>query len=141
MALDRCNTYGEVGLWMRAAYLEGFQDRTITAVPRAGDRISRPDYKTLKLGEDYPVRFIKKPGQGFDVPAELYPDDGTTVRITECFVKKIRHLTADHLRGLPLDAATPELVRYHLAMINNMPLPSWSDMVTIWRFEYRPNAV
>ena len=139
--LDRCNTYGQVGLWMRPAYMQGFQNRTITAVVRAGDRIAEADFKTLQLGVSYPVRFIQKPDSGHDVPAVLYPDDGTTVRITGRFAKAIGELAGDDFCGMPPDAANPQLVRYHLAMINNTPLPSFEDRVTIWRFQYCPNAV
>ncbi|GEM_PF-2580642 len=138
--LDRCNKYGDIGLWIRSVYLEGFKNRSITAVVRAGDRVSKPDFKTLVLGTDYPVRFIKKPGQGFQTPAVLYPDDGATVRIVDCFAKKIDELTADDLRGTAPDTADAELVRYHLAIINNTELPSPEEMVTVWRFEYRPNS-
>ncbi|MEK7108924.1 MAG: hypothetical protein AAB919_00615 [Patescibacteria group bacterium] len=140
MPLDRCSKYGDPGLWIRSAYLEDFVFRGITAVVRAGDRISTPDFKTLQLGVDYPVRFIKKPGDGFDKPAVLYPDDGTTVRITERFAKKIGALTAEDLAGCAPDQATSELVRYHLALVNNTELPLPDEMVTVWRFAYRPNA-
>ena len=117
-----------------------FQDKSITAVVRAGDRVSKPDYRTLVVGQEYPVRFIKRPGMGHDVPAELFQDDGTTVRITEGFVRMLAYLTEKDLIGMAPDQATPELVRYHLAIVNNTTIPAWNEFVTIWRFEHLPNA-
>lgn len=140
--LDRCNVYGQVGLWIRAVYKEGFKNKTITAVVRAGDRTNPDDFKCIPEGVDMPVRFIKRPGDASrDINAELYPDDGTTIRRVGVIVKRIGDLTEEDLSGTTPDTATPELVRYHLAMINNTSLPPLDDVVTIWRLEYQPNAI
>ncbi len=134
--LDRCNTYRQLGLWIRAAYMTGFQNQSITAVVRDGDRVTPQDFKFLPEGIDLPVRFIRKTGDALrGLEAELYLDDGTTVRRTEVIVKPICELTAEDLRG-----TTPELVRYHLALVNDTLLPSPESFVTIWRFVYCPKA-
>lgn len=140
--LNRCSKYGMVGLWIRIAYLAGFQDQSITAVVRSGNRTNQDDFRCLPEGVDIPVRFIEKPGDASrNIEAELFPDDGTTVRRTLAIVKKIKDLTDEDLLGTTPDTANPELVRYHLACVNNTVLPSPEDMVTIWRFEYCSNAM
>lgn len=136
--LDRCSKYGMVGLWIRSAYMAGFQDKSITAVIRSGDRTNPDDFKCIPQGVEMPVRFIKKSGNAqAGLEALLFPDDGTTIVRTEAIVKVIKDLTKDDLHGTTPDTATPELVRYHLALINDTQLPGWEDVVTIWRFEYR----
>ncbi len=140
---DRATVYGTPGFWIRSVYMEGFQNQSITAVIRPGDRSTKEKapQTNLPLGVDLPVRFIKKSGnQKGNTGPDLFPDDGTTVCITECIVKKISELTEDDLRGMAPDTATPELVRYHLATIYDTPLPNMEDIVTIWRFEYVQNA-
>lgn len=137
--LDRLATYGGKGFWIRAAYMEGFKDKSITAVVRPGDRSDPKDQRNNPLGEDLPVRFIDVPGdQSRGIPALLFRDDGTTVRVTECLVRQIRDLTSEDLRGTAPDTMTAELVRYHLATLYNTPLPSWDDFVTIFRFVHVP---
>lgn len=139
--LDRLATYGGKGFWIRAEYREGFKNRTITAVIRPGDRSNPKDPRNNPRGVDLPVRFIRIPGEpSLGIDAQLFPDDGTTVRITGCIVKRIRELTTDDLRGTAPDTATPELVQKHLVTIYNTPLPSPDDIVTIFRFEYAPNC-
>lgn len=140
MTLNRCAKYGEMGLWIRSVYKEGFLNQSIKAVIRPGDRSSFADYRHIKADIDIPVRFIKKPGEGAE-GGELFPDDGTTVRRTGMLVKKIKELTAEDLHGMAPDSTTPELVRYHLATLYNTELPSPEDVVTIWQFEYRPKAI
>ena len=136
-SLDRCNKYREKGLWIRAAYMNAFNYRTTNAVVRAGNRLDDPnDFRHIPPDVEMPVRFIKRPGSGHDIPAELYPDDGTTVRRIGAVVKKISELTPEDLEGTTPDTATPELVRYHLAIVNNTPLPSPDEVVTIWKFEF-----
>ena len=122
---------------MRSAYHEGFRERQITTVIRPGDRSDPNDPRNNPPDIDLPVRFIKVPGdQARSIPAELFPDDGTTVRFTGCTVKPIKDLTPDDLRGCPPDARTPELVRYHLALTYNTPLPPPESLVTLFHFEY-----
>lgn len=140
MTLNRCARYGEMGLWIRPVYKEGFLNQIIKAVIRPGDRSDLKDYRHIPEGVDIPVRFIKKPGEGA-AGGELFPDDGTTIRRIGMLVKKIKELTAEDLQGMAPDSTTPELVRYHLATLYNTELPSPEDVVTIWQFEYRPNAV
>jgi hypothetical protein len=131
-----------MGFWIRAMYMGGFQDQSITAVVRAGDRSNPEDFRCIPAGVDIPVRFIRKPGDASkNIEPELYSDDGTTVRLTGTVVERIRDLTPENLRGTTPDTATPELVQYHLAGINNTPLPSLEEWVTIWQFEYCPKAV
>ena len=142
--LDRASVYGTPAFWIRAVYRERFLDQTITAVVRPGDR-SNPE-KTpdthLPEGVDLAVRFLKKPGKREEgTMPEFYPDDGTTMRIVGHIVKQIKDLTVEDLVGTAPDTATPELVRYHLGTLYDTPLPHPDDVVTIWRFEYRPNAV
>lgn len=142
--LNRATVYGTPGFWIRAVYMDAFQNKRITAVVRPGDRSSKEKtpITNLPLGVDLPVRFIKKSGnQERGYGPELFPDEGTTIRVTECLVKKISELSADDLRGTAPDTATPELVRYHLATVYDTALPSFDDMATIWRFEYRPHEV
>jgi len=141
--LCRAEKYGDPAFWVRAVHMAGFQFHSITAVVRPGDRMKDPVQPTsLPVGVDIPVRFIKKSGnQGLGVAPEFYPDGGMTIRITEGIVKPIGELTKDDLRGMAPDTATSELVRYHLATLYDKPLPSEDELVTIWRFEYRPDAI
>lgn len=135
--LDRCNTHGMIGFWVRAPHMEGFQNRSITTVVREGDRSNPSDTRHAPEGEDLAVRFIKKVGDGSrGIKAELYPDDGTTVRRVGMKVKRLKDLTEEDLKGSTLDTRTPELVRYHLAMVANSELPSWETVVTVWHLEY-----
>jgi len=77
---------------------------------------------------------------GSDRHGDLLPDEGITFERTECLVKRIGDLTEEDLAGGSPDTAIAELVRYHLALINNTELPSWDTVVTIWRFKYLPNV-
>ena len=139
--LDRGGVYGDPGFWVRQAYVEGIKNRTITAVVRLGDR-SDPTHKNhIPAGVPLPIRFIAKPAAGeLGKLGSLLPDDGTTFRRTDCIVKPIEDLTMQDLRGMAPDCANPELIRYHLAAIVDGPLPSWDTVVTVWRFEYLPDA-
>lgn len=144
MKLDRAAVYTVPGLWIRRAYKEEFLNQSITAVVRPGDRSDPIKAKGVYLpqGVDLPVRFIERPGnREAGTGPQLYPDDGTTIRVTWYIVKRIGDLTTDDLCGTAPDTATPELVRYHLATIYNIPLPNNDDIVTIWRFEYQPNVL
>lgn len=135
--LGRLQTYGGTGLWIRAAYRDGFSNKSITAVVRRGDRSNPTNARFLPDGEGLPVRFIRVPGdQARNTPPELFEDEGITVRIISYMVKRIENLTTDDLEGCSPDAATPELVRYHLAIHENTALPSPDEIVTVWRFEY-----
>ena len=139
--LDRLAVYGGKGFWLRAAYMDGFGDKSITAVVRLGDRSDPANPRNNPIGEDLPVRFIRVPGnQEAGIEPKLFDDDGITVRVTASSARLIRDLTPDDLRGCAPDCTTPELVRYHLATINNTCLPSPNEAVTIFRFEYRPSA-
>ncbi len=141
--LDRARTYGVPALWIRTVYHEGFQNRVITAVVRPGDRSSEEKApKTyLPLNADLAVRFIVTPGNvESGILPVLMPDDGTTVRVTGFVVKHIGELTPEDLEGTAPDTSTQELVRYHLATVYNTALPALDEVVTIWRFVYRPTA-
>lgn len=139
--LNRAAVYGDQGLWIRQAYRQLFEKQEINAVVRLGDR-SDPTHKNyIPPGKPLPVRFIRGRGAAdIGVEGNLLPDDGTTFRRTGVVVKKIEDLSADDLKGTAPDTATPELVRYHLATINDMTLPPWDTVVTIWQFEYEPRA-
>lgn len=139
--LDRAATYGDAGFWIRQVYQHLFKSRGITAVVRLGDR-SDPEHKNhIPAGVPLPVRFIRGRGAAeVGTPGNLLPDDGTTFIRTGCIVKKIGQLTTEDLVGTAPDTATPELVRYHLGTINDTPIPDWETVVTIWEFEYAPNA-
>lgn len=140
--LDRGNKYaGDKALWMRKAYMEGFKNQSITTVVRPGDRSEEGHYSFIPKGVYIPVRFINTVGERVPgATSDLLPDDGTTVMVTDYIVKSIGDLTHEDLKGCPPDCATQELVRYHLALTYNEPLPKESDTVTLWRFEYRPNT-
>lgn len=139
--LDRAGIYGDEGFWIRQVYYELFQKQSITAVVRLDDRSNPSDFRFIREGVAIPVRFIIKPGPPQKgIPGDLMPDDGTTIERTECIVKTIGDLTMDDLQGMAPDTATPELVRYHLATINNTALPSMDTVITIWRFKYLPKA-
>ncbi|MDP2641677.1 MAG: hypothetical protein Q8P21_00045 [bacterium] len=142
--LDRAALYSDRSLWIRQGYMEIVRNQILTAVIRIGDR-SDPDHKNhIPIGRPLPIRFIDKPWVSTPVGlsdrrGDLLPDEGLTFERTECIVKRIQDLTVDDLRGTAPDTATPKLVRYHLASINNSPLPSWDTVVTIWKFKYLPN--
>lgn len=141
MSLNRAGVYGDEALWIRVAYREIFANQSITAVIRLSDR-SDPCHKNhIRAGVPLPVRFIKGRGVAeVGSIGNLEPDDGTSIERTGCIVKKICDLTEEDLRGTAPDTATPELVRYHLATINDTELPSWDTAVTIWRFKHLPKV-
>lgn len=135
--LDRACVYGDEGFWIRQVYRELFQRQLITAVVRMDDRSNPADFRHIRKGVPIPVRFIIKPGiPKKGIKGDLLPDDGTTVERTDCIVKRIGDLTQNDLQGTAPDTATPELVQYHLATINNSPLASMDTVITIWRFKY-----
>ncbi len=139
--LDRAPEYTDKGFWVRQVYLLQFLAQTITAVIRLGDR-SDPGHKNfIPADEPLPVRFVAKPGPPISGGrGNLLPDDGTTFKRTECIVKRIGELTKEDLLGMAPDTANQELVQYHLATVNDIPLPDLNTVVTIWRFEYCPKA-
>jgi hypothetical protein len=95
------------------------------------------DKNYLPMGQPLPVRVIKTPGsQAHGIAAVLEPDEGITVEIVEYIVKRIRNLTPEDLVGCSPDAATPELVPWHVALVyDRLPLGE-NDVVTIWRWRY-----
>lgn len=141
--LDRGAYYREASLWNRRAYLGLFRERKITGVVRMGDR-SDPGHKNyIPRGVPLAIRFITLLPTKLATPdtrGDLLPDEGLTFERTECIVKQIQDLTAEDLSGSSPDTATPELVRYHLALVNNTELPSLETVVTIWKFKYLPNV-
>lgn len=147
--LDRGAYYSGASLWNRQAYIGLFREKKITAVVRMRDR-SDPGHKNhIPSGVPLAIRFIKDPSVSTPAPTperpddrlgDLFPDEGITFERTECIVKQIQYLTMDDLRGCSPDTGTPELVRYHLALVNNTELPSWDTVVTIWKFKYLPNV-
>lgn len=141
MSLNRAGVYGGEGFWIRKAYRGLFDAQSITAVVRLGDR-SDPDHKNhIRAGVPLPVRFIKGRGPAdVGMTGNLEPDDGTTFERTGCTVKTIGELTEVDLRCTAPDTATPELVRYHLATLNDTDLPDLDTVVTIWRFKYLPKV-
>lgn len=141
LPLNRAGVYERNGsLWMRKAYMEGFHNQSITAVVRPGDRSNPSHYGFIPLSVDIPVRFINSLGASIPgTRADLLPDDGTTVKRIGCIVRRIGDLTPDDLSGCPLDCATKELVRHHIAITYNRPLPNLDEIVTIWQFDYLPN--
>jgi hypothetical protein len=142
MVLDRCPVQTDTGLWIRPAYRDGFDQGTITAVVRRRDRSDPKDPTFIPLDVDIPVRFIEQMGRrDANIQPKLFADDGTTVQIKRRIVKAIKDLTAEDLAGGTPDIAMPELVRYHLALVDNTVLPVWDEMVTVYQFEHRPKAV
>lgn len=140
--LDRNVTQdvGGEGIWIRSVYMEGFKSKKITAIIRPGDRSDQSKHSWLPEGKPLFIRFIKRLGdRDKGIEAEFYPDDGTTVEVVDCIIKQICDLTEDDLSGTAPDTATPELVRYNLAIVYNTQLPSLDSIVTIWRFKYLPN--
>jgi hypothetical protein len=142
--LDRGAFYKEKSIWNRQAYMALFRSKTITSIVRIGDR-SDPNHKNyLPPGVPMAIRFLTLLPTKLATPdtrGDLLPDEGLTFERTECIVRKISALTEEDLTGGSPDTATPVLVRYHLALVNNTELPSWDTMVTIWRFKYLPNVI
>ncbi len=136
--LDRATTYGDHALWFRAVYGPMIRERTMTAAPRRGDRTKDQTLPTyLPQGVPIPVRIIFRPGfQAASIAAVFEPDDGTTVVITDAVVKRIDELTDEDLKGCAPDCATPELLRWHLGLIDNRPPADYDEVVTIWRWHY-----
>ena len=138
--LDRNVRYGMANnnvIWVRAAHMAGFQDRSIQCIVRPGDRTKPDKAKGNLIGVPVAVRFIKKAGN----PAtkrdpEFYPDDGLTVTLTECFAKKIGELTPEDLSRASPDYGSPELVALHLALVYDTPCLTGNDVVTVTRLRY-----
>jgi len=140
--LNRCSVHTDTGLWVRPAYRQGFADGSITAVVRRRDRSDPSDPTFIPLNVDIPVRFIKQMGRrDANIQPELYPDDGTTVSLVKRVVKLVQDLTFEDLAGGSPDIATPEGVRYHIALHDNAPLPDWDEVVSVYHFIHRPRAV
>ncbi len=141
--LNRASNYGDQGFWVRQEHMPYFQDKSISAVIRLGDR-SDPGHKNyIAPGVPQPVRYINAPGPAvMGAPGDLLEDDGTTFERTECIVKTFGELTNEDLVGLTPDCQTVEDARRHIAEINKMAeLPGDDVKVTIWRFRFLPNAV
>ncbi len=143
-ALNRCANYGDQGFWNRMSTKEGFEAGTITAVVRKGDRTDPNHINHIPAGVPLPIRFVKGFGEPVKgVPGNLTPDEGLTFERTTCMAKPIRDLTPEDLEGTAPDAATPELVRFHLAAlapVGQDQLPPWDTVVTIWKFKYLPRV-
>ena len=140
--LNRCSKQTDIGLWNRLSYSEGFEGETIKTVLRTGDRSNPSTTTHIPFDMDVPVRIIERPGnREQNLDPVLKPDTGITVRLKKRIVKSIKDLTTEDLVGGTPDIATPDLVRYHLALIGNSELPSWDEVVTVYHFEYSPRAV
>lgn len=127
---------------MRPAYWEGFKRGLITTVVRRKDRSEPSAVDYIPLGLDIPVRFVEQIGRRDEnIQPRLYPDDGTTVCLTERIVKPIQELNGRDLAGGSPDVATAELVRYHIALVDNTLLPDWDEVVTVYHFEHQPKVV
>ncbi|MDO8505551.1 MAG: hypothetical protein Q7S48_03165 [bacterium] len=137
--MGRAETYGDRALWERIVYKTLYKAQTIRACVRPGDR-SDPEKTPLQwlpLNTSLPVRFLARPGvQDAGIAAIFTEDDGTTVVIKRRIVKPIGELTAEDLAGGAPDTATPELVRFHIGLHANCPLPPLTAVVTVYHFEY-----
>lgn len=140
--LNRCPTHKDKGLWMRPVYWDGFKDASIRMVVRRRDRTNPADVTFIPPNTDMPVRFIKQAGRrDLEIQPELYPDDGTTVQVYDKVVKKIEDLTPEDLASGTPDVQTSELVRYHIALIDNTGLPPLDELVTLYFLRHMPKAV
>lgn len=140
--LDRNVPHGGIGVvWMRKAYMAGYQNGMITVWVRPGDRSDPTKAKGNPIGVPIPVRFIAKAGnQAMGIDPMFFPDDGTTVEITEILAKPVGELTGDDLVGAAPDYATPELVKYHLAIVYDTELLGDDDVVTVFRCKHLPKV-
>ena len=139
MPLDRNVPHGGIGvIWVRKAHMPGFQNGTTMCFVRPGDRSDPEKAKGNPIGWPIPVRFISKPGIQGQVDPQFFPDDGTTIELVACFAKKIGELTAEDLAGASPDYATPELVKYHLAVFYDTPPLGDDDVVTVSRLKHLP---
>lgn len=130
--------YGDHAMWFPVTYKGLVEDEALTAAVRPGDR-SDPNSKTgLPVGEPIPIRFITEKGApSRNISSILAPfQPEIWVRVTGVVVKHIEELTEGDLTGFSPDAAMPELVRWHIGVTYNRPLPDMGDLVTIWRWEY-----
>lgn len=140
--LDRNVPHGGIGvIWVKPVHMKGFQEGTITAYVRPGDRSDPEKAKGNPLGVPIAVRFIEKSGnQSLGVEARFFPDDGTTIELTECFAKAVGELTQADLTGTAPDYATSELVKYHIATVYDMALLDDLDVVTVFKFKHLPKV-
>lgn len=140
--LDRNVPHGGIGvIWVKPVHMKGFQEGTITAYVRPGDRSDPEKEKGNPIGVPIAVRFIEKSGnQALSVSAVFFPDDGTTIELTKCFAKPVGELTLADLAGAAPDYATPELVKYHLAMVYDMALLNDDAVVTVFKLKHLPKV-
>jgi len=140
--LDRNVKHGGVGaVWVRSVHKPGFQREEIRMYVRPGDRSDPRKFKGNPLGEPIAVRFISKPGnQALGVSPEFDPDDGTTIEMVACFVKRLDQLTEEDLQGAAPDYATSELVAHHVGMTYDRAPLEDDELVTVFRFKHLPSV-
>lgn len=140
--MNRATVYGDHAIWERLPLAQFIADKSMTAIPRMGDRTKDSAAKTwLPVGEPIPIRIIEETGvPSQSIGPKFVEDDGTTIEITHAVVKPIGELTAEDLAGCPPYIGTGQCVQWYLALIGNIPIPSPETVVTIWHWKYLDNV-
>ena len=121
-------------LWFRLAYKTLIADKKMTAAIRPGIR-KCPAPKCTNEKDMAKVKILLKPGDEAKGLLPVFDDFESSVIINKIDIKTLKELTADDLKHCSPDCQTPELARYHLALIYNQEFND-DDIISIIHFQY-----
>ena len=121
-------------LWFRLAYKKLIINKEMTAAIRPDIR-KCPAPKCTNENDKAKIKILLKPGDEAKGLMPLFDDFETTVMIKEIIIKPLKDLTAKDLKNCSPDCQTPELARYHLALIYNQEFND-EDIISIIHFKY-----
>ena len=78
---------------------------------------------------------LLKPGDEAKGLMPLFDDFEATVKIKKIIIKELKEITTKDLKNCAPDCQTPELAKYHLALIYNQEFED-NDIISIVHFEY-----
>ncbi len=121
-------------LWFRLAYKQLIVAKKMTAAIRPGRR-KCPAPKCTNESETARIKILLKPGDEAKGLLPLFDKFETLVKIDKIIMKSLKDLTVKDLKGCSPDCKTPELAKYHLALIYNQEFKD-EDIISIIYFKY-----
>jgi len=121
-------------LWFRLAYKDLIASREMTAAIRPGIR-KCPALKCTNENDRATIKILLKPGDEAKGLLPVFDDFVTEVVINKIIFKPLKDLQLDDLADCSPDCRTPELVKFHLALVYNQQFQD-DDIISIVHFEY-----